>query len=404
MMRRLPLTRKPLSFRPQLEALEDRCLLSFGTPITTALYQPSTALVAADVNGDGKLDAVTVSNATGILVWLGNGKGHFKLGSQLLPEGTNTPTALAVADINGDGKPDIIVANDPGDGGAFGVPPSISVFLNNGTRYGTFTATRTDYVLSSDARFLAVGDFDGDGSLDLVTAAAQTDYFKMVTVLRNAGPTPDGFFPTARSYAIPNTFGAGNVTSVAVGDFNGDGKPDIVATSNDNYSNGNVNVLLNNGDGSGTFGAAQAYAVGGFATSVAVGDFNGDGKPDLAVTTETPSATGNSYAVSVLQNLGDGTGAFAPARTYAVGGGASVAAGDFNQDGKIDIVTTGAEMDVLLNNGDGTFAPAQKVGPAGSQVVVANFNSDGYADLAQIDGSGAGIDVLLNKADWQTHK
>jgi hypothetical protein len=129
-----------------------------------------------------------------------------------------------------------------------------------------------------------------------------------------------------------------------VGDFNGDGKSDLVATAAD----GTVNVLLNKGDGSGMFGAAQAYALGGAGTSVAVGDFNGDGKPD--------------------------------------------------------IVTAGAEMDVLLNNGGGAFGPAQKVGPAGSSVVVGDFNGDGFPDLAQFDGSGIYIDVLLNKADWQKKK
>src|SRR5262245_31766994 len=128
--------RKRSAFRPQLEALEDRCLLSFGNPITTAVFQPTAVVADKDVNGDGRLDSVTLSNASGIQVWLGKGNGQFKQASQLPSEGTNTPTALAVADINGDRQPDIIVANDPGDGGAFGVPPSISVFLNNGTRYG----------------------------------------------------------------------------------------------------------------------------------------------------------------------------------------------------------------------------------------------------------------------------
>jgi len=139
-----------------------------------------------------------------------------------------------------------------------------------------------------------------------------------------------------------------------------------------------------------------------------VGGYPGDddAKDDLAVTVVTASGTTTSYGVSVLQNLGDGTGTFAAARTYTLGGSAaSIAVGDFNKDGKLDIVTAGAEMDVLLNNGDGTFGAAQKVGPAGSQVLGADFNGDGYADLAQIDGSGAGIDVLLNNAGGNTrHK
>src|SRR5262249_20065668 len=135
--------------------------------------------------------------------------------------------------------------------------------------------------------------------------------------------------------------------------------------------------------------------------ALAVGDFNGDGKDDLAVTVVTASGTINSYGVSVLQNVGDGTGTFAAARTYTLGGSAtSITVDDCNKDGKFDLVTTGTETDVLLNNGDGSFGATLKVGPAGSQVVVGDFNGDGYKDLAQIDGAGAGIDLLLNNADW----
>src|SRR5262249_14690920 len=198
------------------------------------------------------------------------------------------------------------------------------------------------------------------------------------------------YFSNAQSYPLVVEFfpATSPPSTVAVGDLNGDGKPDLVANAPD----GTVNVLLNKGDGTGTFGTAQGYALGGAATAVAVGDFNGDGKLDIVA-----NAAGGM--VNVLLNKGDGTGTFGTAQGYALGGAAtSVAVGDFNHDGKLDIVTTGAEMDVLLNNGGGTFGPAQKVGPAGSSVIAADFNGDGFADLAQIDGSGTSIDVLLNKA------
>ena len=151
-------------------------------------------------------------------------------------------------------------------------------------------------------------------------------------------------------------------------------------------------MLLNQGSGLG-FAAAQIYAVGGFASSVALGDVNGDGTLDIV------GANSGNSCVNVLPGNGDGT--FGTAQTYAVAGAPnSIALGDFNGDGTLDIVTTGtAEVDVLLNNRNGSFAAAQAVGPAGSSVVVADFNNDSLPDLAQIDGSGTSLDVILNTSN-----
>src|SRR5262249_24326810 len=136
-------------------------------------------------------------------------------------------------------------------------------------------------------------------------------------------------------------------------------------------SGDNVSVLLN--DGTGTFAAAQTYTVGGAPTSVAVGDFNRDGKLDIV------TANSNS-TMSVLLNNGDGT--FGAAQNDAIGGpGNSGAVADSNHDGSLAAATTGAEMDVLLNTGTGAFGVYQKVGPAGNNVVAADFNGDGFPDL-----------------------
>jgi hypothetical protein len=169
---------------------------------------------------------------------------------------------------------------------------------------------------------------------------------------------------------------------LAIGDFNRDGEPDIVAAGD-----GYACVYRNNGDG--TFAVPQTYAVTGSPTSnaVAVGDFNRDGKLDI-VTANSDST------MSVLLNNGNGT--FGAAQNYAIGGpGNSVAVGDFNHDGNLDVATAGAEMDVLMNNGNGTFGAYQKVGPAGSSVVAADFNGDGFADLAQVETSQNSVDVVL---------
>jgi hypothetical protein len=387
--------RKRPSCRPRLETLEDRYLLSFGAPATYRVPGETLGVVTADVSGDGKPDLIAV-NTQYIIVWQGIGGGRFaKPTYSFLPQqGTDTRTAFTVADINGDGKADIVVANDPNDGAFYGEKPSLSVFLNNGN--GTFQNALTSYVLPNDADSLAVADFNGDRMPDI--AAVSRD--GTVSVALNSG---GGYFNVAQTYGF-GFFSPGGSTpyKVAVGDFNGDGFPDLVATATDYTGQGSVNVLLNNPVNPGTFGPAQTYDLGGPPTSVAVGDFNGDGKSDLVA---TAADSAGHATVNVLLNKGDGSGAFGAAQTYALGGTAtSVAVGDFNHDGKLDIVTTGAEMDVLLNNGDGTFGPAQKVGPAGSSVVVGDFNGDGFPDLAQFDGSGIYIDVLINKADWKRKK
>jgi hypothetical protein len=178
-----------------------------------------------------------------------------------------------------------------------------------------------------------------------------------------------------------------------VGDVNGDGRPDIVATD---YSQ--VTVLLN--AGSNQFSAPQLFNVGGSPSAVAVGDVNRDGKLDIV------TANGLNSSVSVLPGNGDGT--FGTAQNYAVVGTPnSIALSDFNGDGKLDIVTAGTqELDVLLNNVDGTFVDgtfgaAQKVGPAGSSVAVADINNDGLPDIAQIDGPGTSLEVILNTGKGQ---
>jgi hypothetical protein len=186
--------RKRSTFRPRLEALEDRWLPSFGAPVAYQVPGGQFAVVTADVNGDGKPDLIT-ANRFGFTVLLGKGGGKFAASSYQYPgqAGTNTPTAFTVADINGDGKPDIVVANSPGDGGMSGVQPSISVFLNNGK--GTFQNARTSYVLPSDAFSLAVADFNGDGKPDIVAKSRDNN---VTVVLNNGG----GTFNNGQTYPL----------------------------------------------------------------------------------------------------------------------------------------------------------------------------------------------------------
>ena len=185
---------------------------------------------------------------------------------------------------------------------------------------------------------------------------------------------PINHFLTPVVYPLANSTLTTN--SIAMGDFNGDGKADVAAVT----SNG-VSVLLGKGDG--TFQAAVNYATNSSPGSVAVGDFNGDGNADLAVTTPPGS-------VSIL--LGNGDGTFKPAVSYNTGSNPGILiVGDFNGDGNADLVFGNGY--VLLGNGDGTFqSPAQWL-PHG-MIAVGDFNGDGKPDF--VDSTGA---VLLGNGD-----
>jgi hypothetical protein len=291
------------------------------------------------------------------------------------------PLSVAVGDFNGDGKLDLAVAN-PSSG-------NVSVLLGYGD--GTFQAAVSYPVGGCGPSAIAVGDFNGDGKLDLAVAWDLVYTAAYVTVLLGNG---DGTFQTAVSYPV-----GANPSSVAVGDFNGDGKLDLaVANSNlngiANESSTSVSVLLGNGDG--TFQTAVNYPAGTNPISVAVGDFNGDGKPDLVVA--------NAYGgVTVL--LGNGNGTFQTPVSHPVDGNPnSVAVGDFNGDGKLDFAVANNagsyEVSVLLGNGDGTFqtAVSYPVSAQAYSVAVGDFNGDGKLDLAVAPFSN-NVSLLLGNGD-----
>src|SRR5205807_496559 len=275
---------------------------------------------------------------------------------------------------NGDGRLDLAVVSHDGN---------VSVFSGNGD--GTLQAP-VNYAAGSQPSFVAAGDFNGDGHPDLAVANSFSQ--GTVSVLLNTcGGCP------AFDFTLPQAFDVGSSPfSVAVGDFNSDGKRDLVVA---NSGSTNVSVLLGNGDG--TFQAALNFSAGPRPYWVASGDFNGDGKPDLAV------ADSGSTNVSVL--LGNGNGTFQAAVNYGTGVHPwSVAAGDFNNDGKTDLAVANAGsvgLSILLGNGDGTFQTAVSY-PAGMGSValaVSDFNDDGKLDLAVGNISSSNVSVLLGNGD-----
>jgi VCBS repeat protein/putative Ig domain-containing protein/HYR domain-containing protein/HYDIN/CFA65/VesB family protein/S-layer family protein len=271
----------------------------------------------------------------------------------------------------------------------------------------------TSITAATSTNFKGELEVDSMGVVRVTNAHAAGVYSVVVTAFNSAGDTATASFTLTVTATVCHSmvfnpashYGAGDrPNSVAVGDFNRDGKQDLVTANTgalDINNDSTVSVLI--GDGMGQFSAATNFPTGEGAFSIAVGDFNGDGKPDV---TTANGASGGNNKVSVL--LGDGTGGLGPKTDFSVGTGDTrpfmIAVGDLNRDGKQDIVTANNVANtvaVLLGDGAGGFA-APIIGSVGMRpnaLAIGDFNGDGNQDVVTTcDGSDENSILLGNGA------
>jgi trimeric autotransporter adhesin len=351
-------------------------------------------VVSGDFNGDGFPDLAVSNYAESMVsIYLGKGDGTF-VQAPNSPFGANCNCQyMVVGDFNGDGKPDLVLQ---GSGHS-----AIDVLLGNGD--GTFTPT--NQVITTPSPYapaaLAVGDFNGDGIPDLAQTfwtnvsfmggGAYTDY---VMILLGNG---DGTFTSSTN--IPLSVAA-SPFQISAGDFNGDGNLDLAVA---NYRDNNISIFLGKGDGTFTQASNSPVSVGSYPQSIAVGDLNGDGVLDLAVVNSNYSVS-LTGSVSVLLGNGDGTFSQVPDGPYAVGGiPRYVAVGDFNGDGKGDLAVNseGDAITILLGAGNGSFTRSTNspitVGDYPEALAVADYNGDGISDLAVANSGSTTNTVLLSQ-------
>jgi FG-GAP-like repeat len=361
---------------------------AFAAPIGYLSGVSASAMRLADVDGDGTLDLVLTSSSYGstasfsVNVLLNDGTGAFT--DPVVYPMSNAPNTLDVADLDGDARPDLVVSDDLGE---------VAVLLNQGG--GAFTAG-TPTPRGAGGASLALADMNGDQAADLVV-----DDFGQLSVSLNDGR---GGFGAPRTYDGPD----GTLT---LADLEGDGVLDVVIKYE---GDGHVAVLSNEGDG--TLAVAPVAVDGSPMHVLATGDFDGDGHVDLALAGQ--SSNGASSIMRIALN--DGTGAFTIVVDYPFAGvvPSAIAVGDINHDGTSDVAVLTAfdsQVNVLLNQGHGTFGPAVAY-PAGTNpgsLAIADLDGDGAVDLviadegkfppdpspAQLASIHGSVRVLYNRGD-----
>jgi VCBS repeat-containing protein len=349
--------------------------VSFSAPTSFAAGESPVSVATGDFNADNDPDLAVANRSFSdgtVSVLLGGAAGSFS-GLTSFPTGFFS-NSVAVGNFNPDQDPD----QDPDLAVANAFDGTVSVLL--GGPGGGFTGP-TNFAAGSPY-VVAVGDFNGGGDPDLVVA--NHEFPGDLSVLTGG---PGG------SFSSPSTIASGTGTAaVAVGEFNPDGDPDLAVAD---YDTGRVLVLL--GSSGATFTGPTTVATGADPISVAVGEFNQDGDPDLAIAEES------GQILVLLGGLGGGFTGPTPllSGSQLLAGLSSLAVGDFNRDGDPDLVVahrSGNQVRVLLGGSGGSFGSPNNfpTGTLPASVAVADFNADGKPDLATAHPTTNTVAVLLN--------
>jgi hypothetical protein len=338
----------------------------------------SVEAMVADLNGDGLADIIVPDGEYSLVYMKGYGDGTFRAAMDYYTPASDNGEPfgfdIATGDFNGDGLPDVVVGNQ------LDAAVGITVFLS---RPDGSMQPGVNYGLGGGMAHVAVADLDGDGVLDIVATDSTTGMLRIFSGNKTSSGVGDGTFTEGGSFATD----AGNTDprAVVVGDFNGDGKPDLAVA---NYGGSNVAVLLNQGGL--TFAAPVTYSVCSPSLELTAADLNGDGFPDLVVPLT------QCGAVQVFMNTADGTGGLSVGTIFLVGNNPyQVAVGDLDGDGIPDLAITiddyaiGHGIAVALGLGGGTFQPANT--PAYPSTLQGNFWQSpfpAYVKMVDLDGDG----------------